>query len=62
MNVLIIARGIPDQKSLLGIFEYDQARALAAAGHRVVLFAIDLRSIRRTRRYGVHSGKSDGIF
>lgn len=61
MNVLIIARGIPDQKSLLGIFEYDQARALAAAGHRVVLFAVDLRSIRRRRRYGVHSGKNDGI-
>lgn len=61
MNVLIIARGIPDQKSLLGIFEYDQARALAAAGHHVVLFAIDLRSVRRIRKYGVHSGKSDGI-
>lgn len=62
MEVLIIARGIPDRNNpLQGIFEYDQAKALAAAGHHVIFFAVDLRSIRRRRRFGIHAGKSDGF-
>ncbi len=54
-KVVVVARGLPDAGDpLLGIFELDQARALAAAGHDVVVVALDVRSVRRRRRLGVH--------
>ena len=62
MRILIIARGYPTKDyPLNGIFEYDQAKALAASGHEVIFAAIDLRSIRRTRRWGTHSFSQDGV-
>lgn len=61
MFILIVAGGYPTQKYPgIGIFEFDQARALAAAGHKVIYAAVDLRSIRRWRKWGVeHLTKDD---
>ena len=54
MKVLIISRGLPDEKyPLNGIFEFDQAKALAENGVRVVFFGVDIRSIRRIRKWGI---------
>lgn len=62
MKVLIIARGYPSEKyKMNGIFEYDQAKALKQAGHDVVYLAVDVRSIRRTRKWGYESFSRDGI-
>lgn len=63
MYILIIARGYPTNKyKMNGIFEYDQAKALAKQGHKVVFAAVDSRSIRRCRHWGYESLKRDGIF
>ena len=52
MKAYIIARGYPsDKRKMNGIFELDQALALAKRGIDVVLIALDLRSIRRFRSY-----------
>ncbi|NTU89604.1 MAG: glycosyltransferase family 4 protein [Actinobacteria bacterium] len=62
MYVLIVAQGYPtEQYGGNGIFEFDQARALAAAGCKVVFAAIDLRSIRRKRPLGRRSFAKDGV-
>ena len=54
MRVLIISRGLPQPYNpTFGIFELDQAKALAKQGIDVTFFAIDLRSIRRRRKYGI---------
>lgn len=53
MKVMIIARGYPSDKyKMNGIFEFDQARALARAGIDVMYLAVDMRSIRRWRKWG----------
>ena len=53
MKIFIISRGYPTQRfPLNGIFEYDQAKALAALGHEVVYIALDMRSIRKKRKMG----------
>lgn len=44
-----------------GIFEFDQAKALAARGHEVIYLAIDLRSIRRWRHWGRESLQKDSV-
>ena len=59
MKILIVSRGTP--ASGTAPFEADQARALAAAGHEVVMLALDLRSIRHRRPLGV-SVRRDGEF
>lgn len=62
MKVLIISRGLPNSDyPLNGIFEFNQAKALASIGVEVTYFAIDLRSIRRKRKYGLSSGISCGV-
>jgi len=53
MYILLVAGGFPQKRyPLNGIFEFDQAKALAAVGHKVVFAAIDLRSIHRWRKWG----------
>ncbi len=53
MFILIVAGGYPTKKHpLMGIFEYDQAKALHNAGHKVVFISLDLQSIRRKRQLG----------
>ena len=62
MKVFIVSRGYPSDKYVTnGIFEFDQAKALAEAGHQVVFLAVDLRSIRRKRKFGRESFEKDGV-
>lgn len=62
MNILIVARGYPSERyPMNGIFEWDQAKALAALGHKVVYAAVDLRSLRRRRHWGYESFQRDGV-
>lgn len=52
MKICIVSRSISGDYS--GSFEFDQAYALAEAGHEVYMLSLDLRSIRRRRKLGVH--------
>ena len=62
MNILIIARGYPTEKyNLNGLFEFDQAKALAKIGHKVFFLCLDIRSIRRIRRFGTFEIEKDGV-
>lgn len=59
---MIVARGCPSANNkLLGLFEFEQARALTAAGHKVVFAAVDVRSVRRWRRWGISTRNVDGV-
>lgn len=62
MHILIIARGYPTEKyKMNGIFEFDQAKALVQAGHKVIYAAVDVRSIRRWRKWGFESLNKEGV-
>jgi len=62
MYVMIISRGYPTNKyKMNGIFEFDQAKALAKAGLKVVIAAIDVRSIRRWRKWGLERHEIEGV-
>ena len=62
MRIFIIARGYPTKDNpLLGIFEFDQAKALKNKGHEVIYITVDLRSLRRKRKLGYNSFVKDGI-
>lgn len=62
MKVLIIARGYPTEKyKMNGIFEFDQAKALLESGANVIFAAIDVRSIRRWRKWGFEVKIVEGI-
>ena len=53
MFVLIISRGFPSlQDVMIGNFEADQARALYALGHKVVVLSIDRRLKAHDRHIG----------
>lgn len=53
MRVIVVGRGLPSKRyPLHGIFEFDQAKALADQGHDVFYVAVDIRSIRRWRKWG----------
>ena len=44
MKIRIIANGYPDRQSpQWGCFEKDQAEALAAYGHKVIVLSVDAR-------------------
>lgn len=58
----IVARAVPTARyPLNGIFEWDQAKALVATGANVDYLAVDLRSFRRIRPWGITHGKTDDI-
>lgn len=62
MYIMIISRGYPTEKyKMNGIFEFDQAKALAKAGHKVVFAAVDVRSIRRWRKWGIEKKEIEGV-
>lgn len=62
MYVLIVSRGYPSEKyKMNGIFEFDQAKALTSIGIKVIFAVVDLRSIRRRRRFGLESFIMDGV-
>ena len=59
MKICIVARNIPDDGK--GNFEFDQAMALKKYGHQVCVISMDLRSIRRKRKFGISHCIFDGI-
>lgn len=62
MKILIIARGYPSEQSKMnGIFEFDQAKALANNGNEVTYIALDMRSICHSRKWGVERKTIDNI-
>lgn len=62
MYVMIVSRGYPTNKyKMNGIFEFDQARALAKEGHKVVFAAVDVRSLKRWRKWGIEQQKIQGV-
>lgn len=62
MKVLVVARGKPcSDYPLNGCFEFDQAIALASMGVDVDYIAIDLRSFRRKRKWGVSHGEEHHV-
>lgn len=62
MKILILARGIPNNHDPQeGCFEWDQAQALAARGHQVVVMAVDSRVRKFWRPLGITKIQRDGI-
>lgn len=62
MKILIISRGYPTKKyPMHGIFEYDQAKVIAKLGHEVIYASVDMRSIRRWRKWGIEKFERDGV-
>lgn len=61
-KVLVVSNGYPSEKyPLLGIFERDQASALKKQGFDVAVCALDMRSIRRKRKFGISRFIDDGM-
>lgn len=62
MYSLFVTMGYPTAKYITyGNFEFDQAKALKNQGVKVVYAAVDNRSIRRWRKWGIDKTKKDGI-
>lgn len=62
MKVFVISKGMPTEKyPLNGIFEFDQAKALAKAGNDVTMLVIDFRSRSYKRKYGFSEYEKDGV-
>jgi L-malate glycosyltransferase len=62
MKILIIAGGYPSiHYPMNGIFEFDQAKAIADMGNKVIFASVDLRSIRRKRRWGFEKFEKEGV-
>lgn len=62
MYVLKVSRGYPTNKyKTNGIFEFDQAKALVNEGCKVVYAAVDIRSVRRWRKWGIEKKIIDGV-
>lgn len=62
MKVAVISRGIPSaQYPLNGIFEFDQAKALAKIGVEVAFIAIDFRALSYKRKFGLFQYERDGV-
>jgi L-malate glycosyltransferase len=62
MYILVVSRGYPTKKyNLNGIFEFAQAKALAKIGCKVVFAAVDVRSIRRWRKWGLEHHYIEGV-
>lgn len=62
MYVLFVTMGYPTLRYVgHGIFEFDQAKALTNLGCKVIYASIDVRSIRRWRKWGYERKNIDGI-
>lgn len=59
--IFVLGNGVPSQTDLNGIFAFDQAKALHRAGYNVIYAALDLRSFRHKRNWGISSGESEGM-
>lgn len=62
MKVMILSRGYPSRRYKgNGVFEMDQAQALSQAGVDVVFAALDMRSLRRWRKWGFETKAVNGV-
>ena len=62
MRILIISRGIPSkQDPQWGSFEFDQAKALTALGHDVIMASVDTRFRLFWRKFGMSTCTIDGV-
>lgn len=61
IKILFIVDGYPDRHSYANIFIKTQANALKAAGIDIAVLIIDIRSLRRIRRFGMHKEVSEEI-
>ena len=62
MKIIMTARGyLSLTQEKYGLFEIDQARALNELGHEVCVFAIDMRSIRHIRKWGLFETQKEGV-
>ena len=62
MKILVVSHGIPSPEDpQWGCFELDQAKALRALGHKVVMMATDGRHHIEHRKWGVTYSMIDGI-
>lgn len=54
MKIFLVARGWPSKREpQLGCFERDQALALKALGHQIVVLSVDVRLKLYLRKYGI---------
>ena len=54
MFILLISRGVPTKRDpQWGCFERDQANALRALGHKVVVVSVDTRFRLFYRKFGI---------
>lgn len=61
LKILFISRGCPDENfPLNGIFEFDQAKALAEAGYDVAFMALDFSKTSHGK-YGLSTFAKDGV-
>ena len=62
MKIFFIARGWPSEREpQWGCFERDQALALKALGHKIVVLSVDSRFRKYYRKYGITKTDHDGI-
>lgn len=62
MYILMIARGYPTKRyPQWGCFEQDQAEALVAYGHKVVMVSVDSRFCRHWRKIGITHLLRNGV-
>jgi len=62
MRVVVLSGGCPsDAYPFNGIFQFEQAKALKAAGHEVLFAVADLRSLRRKRPLGFVESEREGL-
>ena len=62
MNILLISRGVPTKHDpQWGSFEYDQAKALATHGHKVIVASVDSRFRLYSRKLGLTYEEHEGV-
>lgn len=62
MFILLISRGVPSKRDpQWGCFEKDQAEALVAAGHKVVVVSVDSRFRCYWKKFGISNYTINGI-
>ena len=62
MYILLLSRGIPSKyHPQWGCFEKDQAEALVAYGHKVVVLSVDSRFKWHRGHFGVHHIVKNGV-
>lgn len=62
MKVFVVSEGYPEPSNTnLGIFAWDQTKALKESGLDVAFLVLDCRSFRRWRRWGYSAFEAEGI-